>query len=269
MKRKFTLIELLVVIAIIAILAAMLLPSLGRAREMAKKASCTSNLKQGMQAILMYSGDNDGYIITYDQNFQSWWRFSPSMIDTLGIANVGYSNIGNASYTYDQDAILPDNRKVTVCPSGISADMDWLWGYSYGAPLPWHGEYEDRVENTVTISSASGSRSGECDIIKLDNTPSSSTFVVIADTTYTEYGDSDTTPAGAQPGVFYRNIEEGTISVCARHNGVGNMGFADGHVGDTNDRRQMYESSRIGVVYGPGGYLDDIVVYDDDDVSWK
>lgn len=69
----FTLIELLVVIAIVALLAGMLLPALGKARETGRRISCVNKMKQIGVASFMYSGDYNEYIAPYNVPSAYYW----------------------------------------------------------------------------------------------------------------------------------------------------------------------------------------------------
>lgn len=78
-QRGFTLIELLVVIAIIAILMAILMPALNRAREQGKRASCLSNLNQLTLAWIMYADENDDKLVCGDTYEYTYMYNNPSL----------------------------------------------------------------------------------------------------------------------------------------------------------------------------------------------
>ncbi len=121
MSRKtpsaFTLVELLVVIGIIAILIAMLLPALNRARRQAKAVACQSNLRQFGQSFEMYVQEYRGYLPTYRD-----------------------SSLPGKPYWYDMlsERILPMGtrwtlNRVWVCPEAVTEphDHDITWsGYA-------------------------------------------------------------------------------------------------------------------------------------------
>lgn len=114
--RAFTLIELLVVIAIIAILAAMLLPALGKAKERALRVNCVSNLKQVGIGVAMYISENEDKLPPNRVNPTSgsvWYPYEIGRQTAVNVWSAGPHNLGSLWQSKD----IPD-PKIFYCPSG-------------------------------------------------------------------------------------------------------------------------------------------------------